>query len=661
MHEVTLLINIAVALVVAFLGGLIARRIGLPTIVGYMLAGIAIGPFTPGFVGDTETIAQLAELGVIFLMFGVGLHFSISDLLKVRSIALPGALSRMALSTLLGFGLSQLWGWNVASGVVIGLAVSIASTVVLLRGLADNGLLNTPAGQAAIGWVVVEDLATVLILVLMPALANTSNGFDWQQLAVTLLKAAGFVILALFAGTKLIPWLLLRIAHTRSRELFILAILAIALGIAIGAAELFGVSLALGAFVAGVVVNESPLSHQVGADMFPFREAFAVLFFVSIGMLVNPGYLLNNIGSILALTALIVIGKALLTMLMGFVFPWPVSTTLVLAAGLSQIGEFSFILGQEGMALGLLEQNQYSLILAGALLSITLNAPMFRLIHPLEKWLQQFPILWKRFDRHITTPLHIEEGIENHIVIVGYGRVGQHIVSLLRQMEVSCLVVEADAERIEELSQQHIPTLFGDAANSEVLTHAELGRARALVVAGPDEDASALVVAAGRDLAPKLPIIARAATEEGTKRLMELGAQDVIHPELEGGLEIVRHTLLQLGFPLQEIYRYTDAVRHDHYNLQINTEEEHRLLQDLLDAASSIKIEWFRLSEGNPLVGQTLADANLRAKTGASVVAILRQRQLIPNPKSMTIFEAGDRVGFIGDKQEMETVEKLLT
>lgn len=661
MHEVTLLINIAVALVVAFLGGLIARRIGLPTIVGYMLAGIAIGPFTPGFVGDTETIAQLAELGVIFLMFGVGLHFSISDLLKVRSIALPGALSRMALSTLLGFGLSQLWGWNVASGVVIGLAVSIASTVVLLRGLADNGLLNTPAGQAAIGWVVVEDLATVLLLVLMPALANTSNGFDWQQLAVTLLKAAGFVILALFAGTKLIPWLLLRIAHTRSRELFILAILAIALGIAIGAAELFGVSLALGAFVAGVVVNESPLSHQVGADMFPFREAFAVLFFVSIGMLVNPGYLLNNIGSILALTALIVIGKALLTMLMGFVFPWPVSTTLVLAAGLSQIGEFSFILGQEGMALGLLEQNQYSLILAGALLSITLNAPMFRLIHPLEKWLQQFPILWKRFDRHITTPLHIEEGIENHIVIVGYGRVGQHIVSLLRQMEVSCLVVEADAERIEELSQQHIPTLFGDAANSEVLTHAELGRARALVVAGPDEDASALVVAAGRDLAPKLPIIARAATEEGTKRLMELGAQDVIHPELEGGLEIVRHTLLQLGFPLQEIYRYTDAVRHDHYNLQINTEEEHRLLQDLLDAASSIKIEWFRLSEGNPLVGQTLADANLRAKTGASVVAILRRRQLIPNPKSMTIFEAGDRVGFIGDKQEMETVEKLLT
>ena len=431
MHEVTLLINIAVALVVAFFGGLIARRIGLPTIVGYMLAGIAIGPFTPGFVGSTETISQLAELGVIFLMFGVGLHFSISDLLKVRSIALPGALGRMALTTLLGFGLSQLWGWTIASGIIIGLAISIASTVVLLRGLTDNGLLNTLQGQAAVGWVVVEDLATVLILVLMPTLTNTSGRFDWGQLGLTLLRAAGFVILALFAGTRLIPWVLLCIAHTRSRELFILAILAIALGIAIGAAELFGVSLALGAFVAGVVVNESPLSHQVGADIFPFREAFAVLFFVSIGMLVNPSYLFNNIGSILALTGLIVIGKALMTIFMGFVFPWPVSTTLVLAAGLSQIGEFSFILGQEGVRLGLLEQNQYSLILAGALLSITLNTPMFHLIHPLEKWLQRFPMLWKLLDRHISLPPQIEEGIENHVVIVGYGRVGRHIVSLL--------------------------------------------------------------------------------------------------------------------------------------------------------------------------------------------------------------------------------------
>jgi CPA2 family monovalent cation:H+ antiporter-2 len=417
----------------------------------------------------------------------------------------------------------------------------------------------------------------------------------------------------------------------------------------------------LGAFVAGIVVSESPLSHQVGADVLPFRDAFAVLFFVSIGMLVNPGYLLNNIGDILALTALIVLGKALVTLLMGAVLPWSALTTLVLSAGLSQIGEFSFILGQEGLSLGLLERDQYSLILAGALLSITLNTPMFRLIHPLEKWLQGFPRLWELFNHHFPLPVHEEETYKDHVVIVGYGRVGHHIVSLLQEMGIPHLVVEADAERVEELNQRGISTLFGDAANSEVLTHTGLKRARALVVAGPDEAASELVVATARDLAPELPIIARATTEDGTKRLTELGAQDVIHPELEGGLEIVRHTLLQLGFPLQEIYRYTDAVRRDHYDLQLNTEEEHRLLHDLLDAISSIEIRWFRLQNGNPLIGQTLADANLRSRTGASVVALLRDRQLMANPKSMTVFQANDRIGLIGDKEEFEAVERLLS
>jgi CPA2 family monovalent cation:H+ antiporter-2 len=661
MHEVTLLINIAVALAVAFFGGVLARRIGLPTIVGYILAGIFIGPFTPGFVGDMETISQLAELGVIFLMFGVGLHFSLHDLWKVRAIAIPGALGRMAITTLLGFGLSRLFGWSIPTGIVIGLSISIASTVVLLRALMDNGLLNTQHGQAAVGWVIVEDVATVLILVLMPTLVPTSAGFNWGQLGLTLLKASAFFVVALFAGARLIPWLLLRIANTRSRELFILAILVIALGIALSAAELFGVSLALGAFVAGVVVSESPLSLQVGADVLPFREAFAVLFFVSIGMLVNPDYLLNNIGSILAITGLIVVGKALVTLLMGFVFPWPARTTLVLAVSLSQIGEFSFILGQEELGLGLLNQSQYSLILAGALLSIILNTPAFRLIDPLEKWLRRFPAVWKLLDRQGPPLPDTRKSMEEHVVIVGYGRVGRHIVSLLGEMEIPHLVVEADSHRIEELDQLGVPNLYGDAANSEVLDHAGLSHARALVVAGPDEDASTLVVTAARDLAPDLPIIARATSEEGTKRLAQLGAQHVIHPELEGGLEIMRHTLLQLGFPLQEIYRYTDAVRRDHYDMRVNTEEEHRLLHELIEAAKGIEIKWFRLSTGSLLIGQTLANANLRAKTGASVVALLREGRLVANPKSSTIFQSSDRIGLIGDREEIEAAERLLS
>jgi monovalent cation:H+ antiporter-2, CPA2 family len=660
MHEITLLINIVVALVVAFIGGVIARRISLPTIVGYLLAGIAIGPFTPGFVGDTATISQLAELGVIFLMFGVGLHFSLEDLWTVRAVAIPGALGRMVIIILLGFGFSQLWEWTITSGIVIGLAISIASTVVLLRVLTDNGLLNTPHGKATIGWVIVEDLATVLILVLMPTLVNTADGFNWGQLGLTLLKAAGFVLVALFAGKRFIPWILLRIAHTRSRELFILAILTIALGIALAAAELFGVSLALGAFVAGVVVNESPLSHQVGADVLPFQEAFAVLFFVSIGMLVNPGYIFNNITTILAFTALIVFGKALVTMLMGFILPWSAHTTLILAAVLSQIGEFSFILGQEGMVLGLLDRGQYSLILAGSLLSITLNPILLRVVTPAEKWLQKLPAVWRLLDRHKPMPLSVDESIEGHVVIVGYGRVGHHIVNLLGQMEIPHLVIDADAARIEELNRRGVPSLYGDASNSEILTHAGLQRARALVVAGPDESSSELVVAAARDIAPTLPIVARATTIDGIDRLSELGAQDVIHPELEGGLEIVRHALLQLNFPLHEIIHYIDAVRRDHYDVQVNTEEEQRFLHEFISASGNVEVSWFRLEADSPLVGQTLQEANLRTRTGASVVAIKRNRQLIANPKSLTVFEAEDRIGLIGAKEQIEAVERLL-
>jgi CPA2 family monovalent cation:H+ antiporter-2 len=328
---------------------------------------------------------------------------------------------------------------------------------------------------------------------------------------------------------------------------------------------------------------------------------------------------------------------------------------------LSQIGEFSFIVGQAGVALGLLDQSQYSLILAGALLSIMVNPLMFRLIRPVETWLQRFPGLWKSLDRQGPPLPQVMESMTDHVVIVGYGRVGRHIVNLLAEMGIPHLVVESDMERGEELSRRKIPTLYGDAANSELLTHAGLAHARALVVAGPDEDATSLVVTAARDLAPDLPIIARATSEDGTRRLTDLGAQDVIHPELEGGLEIVRHTLLQLGFPLQEIYRYTDAVRRDHYDMHVNTEEEHRLLHDLVDAANSIEINWFRLPEGSPLIGQTLADANLRARTGASVVALMREGELTANPKSMTVFQAGDRIGLIGERSEMEAAERQLS
>lgn len=660
MHDLPLLINIAVALVVAFFGGVLARRVGLPTIVGYMLAGIAIGPFTPGFVGDVKTISQLAELGVIFLMFGVGLHFSLTDLWKVRDIAIPGALGQMIIASLLAYGLTQVWGWSRSASLVLGLAISVASTVVLLRGLMDNGLLNTPHGQAAVGWLVLEDLATVLILVLMPAMASDASGIDWSHLGVTLLKAAAFVVLLLFVGKKLIPWILLSTARSGSRELFILAVLAISLGTALGAAEIFGISLALGAFVAGVVVSESPLSHQVSADLLPFREAFSVLFFVSIGMLVNLRYLAGNLGAVLALSAVIIIGKYVITIFLGLFIKRPARTFVVVAAGLSQIGEFSFILGQAGLSMGLLDQDQYSLILAGALLSITVNPLMFFSIPHVERWLKKSFTVWKWLDRHGPSPSTVAEGLSDHVVVIGYGRVGQHIINVLGELQVSRLVVDATATRIEDLDAQGVPTLFGDAANSEVLQHAGLDRARLLVITIPEEETAGVIVAAARDQAPQLPIIARAATSAGVKHLALLGAQQVIHPELEGGLQIVRRTLLQLGFPLGKVQEYADVVRGDYYDLNLNTEHERQLLNDLLSASDNIGIAWLRLRSSNPLVGRTLAEANLRARAGASVVAIMRDRELITNPEPRAVLRANDLVGLVGDEAQLKAAQKVL-
>lgn len=660
MHDVPLLINITLALTVAFCGGVLARRIGLPTIVGYLLAGIAIGPFTPGFVGDIETIQQLAELGVIFLMFGVGLHFSFQDLWRVRDIAIPGAVIQTALASLLGFGLSQLWGWPAPAGIVLGLAVSVASTVVLLRGLMDHSLLNTSHGQAAVGWLVMEDILSVLILVLMPALAASSDTFDWQNLAFTLLKAAAFVAIMFFAGAQLLPWLLDQIAHTRSRELFILVILAITLGTAMGASELFGVSLALGAFVAGAIISQSPLSHQVGADIFAFREAFSVLFFVSVGMLVNPVFLWQNLGHVASLTLLVVVGKAVIVILLGLLFPRPAKTFLVIAVGLSQVGEFSFILGQGGLSLGLLNADQYSLILAAALISITLNPFMYTLLPILEKTMRQVPGFWRKLDANIPLPEIQKELLKDHVVIVGYGRVGKHLVDVLGSLSIPLLVIEADAERTAVLNRKRVPTLYGEASNSEVIHYAGLEHARALVTTVPDETSARMIVTAARDLNPELPIVARAATEQGVRFLADSGANHIVHPELEGGLELVHHTLLTLGFPLREVHQFAEAVRHDHYDFNVTTDEEHRSLHDLVQAIKGIEIIWIELNNTNPLIGKSLAEANIRSKTGVSVVAIVRNKQLIANPKSMTVFETGDRIGVIGEKEQIEEVQNLM-
>lgn len=661
MHNTNLLTNITIALLTAFAGGALARRLRLPTIVGYLLAGVAIGPFTPGFVGDVDAISQLAELGVIFLMFGVGLHFSLHDLWVVRDIAIPGAILQMALATALGFVVAQVWGWSLSASLLFGLALSIASTVVLLRQLVNEGLLNSVHGRVAVGWLIVEDIATVFILVVMRAFAPENQDSFWLTSAITLAKSIAFIVLMLLIGARFVPWLLSRMASTGSRELFILAAIVVALGTAFGAAELFGVSLALGAFLAGVMVSESTISYQVGADVLPFREIFAVLFFVSVGMLVNPLYLLDNALMVVVTTLLIIVAKPIIAASIGFLFPYPARTAIVVAAGLSQIGEFSFLLGTAGLGLNLIERDQYSLILAGAVLSILFNPIVFRFMPHLEEFLQRFPTLWKRLDRHGPATSPPTEHLKDHVVVVGYGRVGHHIVHILEYLNIPRLVIEAEASRITELERAGTPTLFGDAANTEVIAHAGLERAKALVVTLPDEAAAEVVVALARKIAPALPIIARASTREGVTRLAELGAQDVIHPELEGGLEIVRHTLLRLKVSPQEVQKYAEMVRREHYEPSLVAPEEYHVLDQMISATRGMQIAWHTLDGSSRIVGQTVADAHLRDTTGASIIAIIRNQHLTANPKSAFKLEAGDLVGIIGDDEQVNAADRLLS
>ncbi|MCC6792454.1 MAG: cation:proton antiporter [Thermomicrobiales bacterium] len=394
-HDTELIGTLAAGLSLAFIAGLIAFRLRLPPIVGYLIAGIAVGPFTPGFVADTHLAPQLAEIGVILLMFGVGLHFSLKDLLAVRNVAIPGAVGQIAVATLLGIGVSRLWGWSTGEGLVFGLALSVASTVVLLRALTERKELKSPHGQVAVGWLIVEDIATVLALVLIPVLAeplggvplSTSEDSVAMTLALALGKVAIFAAVMLVLGVRFIPWLLTRVAGTASRELFILAVLASALGIAYGAARLFDVSFALGAFLAGLVLAESDVGHNAAEELVPLRDAFAVLFFVSVGMLIDPSFLIDDPLRILVVAAIVIVGKGVAAMGIVLLLKRPVRTGLTVAAGLAQIGEFSFILASMGTALALLPDEGNELILAGALVSITLNPLLFRLIDPMEAWL----------------------------------------------------------------------------------------------------------------------------------------------------------------------------------------------------------------------------------------------------------------------------------
>ena len=532
-----------------------------------------------------------------------------------------------------------------------------------MRALMDHGWLSTPHGKVALGWLVVEDILCVAILVLLPELTTaTGEATLLTAAAVALGKALLFIALMVFVGNKIVPMLLDRVVKTRSRELFVLVALTVAVGTALASAKLFGVSLALGAFVAGVVVSESPFSHQISADLLPFREAFAVIFFVSVGMLVNPASIIAQWDALVLVLAVAIIGKALVSGAIAVLLGSPAKTVLVLAMGRSQVGEFSFIIGQTGLGLGLISADVYSLILASAIVSITINPFLVRLVDPLENYLaRSAPKLRKWLDRHGAPALPEVPEMRDHVVIVGCGRVGRHIAETLGRLQIPRLVVEADPVRIEKLRQIGVPVLYGHAGSSEILEHAGLDRARALIVTLPDDATVLSVIATARHVAPNLHTIARASTWDGAQRLKMEGVHEVVRPELEGGIEIVRRTLLELDLPGREVQRYAELVRSEGLDeTELPSAAQARVLDDLITATAELEVDWQVVESDSPVAGKSIAESAIRSTTGASVVAISRAGRVIPNPGAEETIEPGDRVAIIGTPHQVAAVQRLV-
>lgn len=560
-HDVDLIILLAVGFGIALIFGYIAARLRLPPLIGYLVAGIIISPNTPGIVADIHLANQLAELGVMFLMFGVGMHFSLNDLLLVRRIALPGAILQIAVATLLGAAVSMFWGWSFGSALIFGLSLSCASTVVLLKALSDRGLLDSVNGKIAVGWLLVEDLVMVLVLVLLPATAVLLGGHPlagtdtsqniWITIGLTLLKVTGFIAFMLIIGKRLIPKIMQLVARLGSRELFTLTVVAAAVSIAYGSYAIFGVSMALGAFFAGMVVKESDFSHRAEEETLSLREIFAILFFVSVGMLFDPKILIEQPLHILAVVAIIMIGKTLAAMALVLFFRYPINTALTVGASLAQIGEFSFILATLGLSLGLLTPDAQNLILAGALFSITLNSFVFSAIEPAQRWIRERSHLARLLERSgdplAMLPDEVDQAyLRDQVVIIGYGGVGRRISENLMQQNIKVVIAEENREIVEKLRAQGMAAVSGEATEPYVLIQAHIQHARLLVVSPMDILDIHRIVDIAKQLNPEIQVLICAESKEEAAVIRDENIGEVFYAKEEMAKNMSHHILNQI-------------------------------------------------------------------------------------------------------------------
>ena len=559
-HDVDLIILLAVGFGLALIFGYLAVRLRLPPLIGYLIAGIIISPNTPGIVADIHLANQLAELGVMFLMFGVGMHFSLNDLLQVRRIALPGAILQIAVATLLGIGVSMIWGWSFGSALVFGLSLSCASTVVLLKALGDRGLLNSVNGKIAVGWLLVEDLVMVLVLVLLPAtavllggeaLTGSADDNIWLTLGITLLKVVGFIAFMLIIGKRLVPMIMQFVARLGSRELFTLTVVAAAVSIAFGAYKIFGVSMALGAFFAGMVVKDSDFSHRAEEETLPLREIFAILFFVAVGMLFDPRILVEQPVHVLAVVAIIMVGKTIAAMALVLFFRYPINTALTVGASLAQIGEFSFILATLGVSLKLLSLEGQNLILAGALISITLNSFVFSAIEPVQRWIRERSHLARLLERS-GDPLAMlpdevsQDYLRDQVVIVGHGEVGRRITKQLMAEDIKVVIAEENREIVENLREKGIAAVSGMATDPGVLIQAHIQHARLLVLSPMDILDIHKIVDIAKTLNPEIQVLVCAESKEEAEVIRRDQIGEVYFAKEEMAKNMSNHILNQI-------------------------------------------------------------------------------------------------------------------
>ena len=646
--------DIAIIIVAALIGGSIAQFFKQPLILGYILAGLLVGPYTGGVtVTEIHDIELLAEIGVALLLFALGIEFSFSDLKPVRWVAVLGTPIQMALT--LGFGIliGRILGWDLQSSIWIGALMSVSSTMVVLKTLMNRGLLGSLSSRVMIGMLIIQDLAIIPMTIILPLLKDLDRGLPF--LGIAILKAAGFILVMILAGTRIIPYIMTFIVKWNSRELFLLSTTAIALGVGY-ATYLSGLSFAFGAFVAGMVISESDYNHQALSDIIPLRDIFGMIFFVSVGMLIDPLYLINHIGEVLFIVLLAIIGKSLIFGVLVRFFGYYNIIPIAVGLGLSQIGEFSFVLARVGLNTESISQELYALMLSVSVITMILTPFLTALAAPIYRYKKKY------FQQETVQTINIPEtGLHNHVVITGGGRVGRNIAKALDHLDVPFIIIEMDFHRIEQLKKSELPVVFGDASHPIVLEAASIAEARLLLVTTPDIIVTQTIVNHCRGVNPKLNIIARCSEEEQMRSLHDLGVSELVLPEFEAGLEITRQALQNLNVPPMKILQFTNQIRQGVYQSGQETDQDYLVLSHLRRATDLLELSWIKVDENSPISRQTARSLDLRKKMGVSIVGVVRERTVCPNPDPDFEIAENDLLAVMGNPKQLSDFQEFVS